>query len=61
MKERGKAVFDRADALVAALSSVPYVSNDVTEFVEWPNPTSVRWRSSVPDAHLAEGAIALPG
>jgi hypothetical protein len=61
VKERGKAVFDRADVLVAALSSVPYVSNDVTESVVWPNETSVRWRSGVRDAHLAEGAIAVPG
>ena len=60
VKVPGKAIFDRADALVPALSSVPYMSNDETELVEWPNPTSVRWRSSVPDAHLVEGAIARP-
>lgn len=59
VKVPGRDVFDRADALVAALSSVPYMSNEVAE-AKWPDPTSVRWHSTVPDAHLAEGTIALP-
>jgi hypothetical protein len=61
VKVPGRALFDRADALVAALSSVPHVTGDVGEALEWPPLGPVRWHSRIVDAHLVEGVIALPG
>jgi hypothetical protein len=53
-------VFDRADALVAALSSLPYVRPEFEEQSSWPSELSVRWQPSEDNAHLLEGVIALP-
>jgi hypothetical protein len=61
VKQPGQSLFDRADALVAALSSLPYARQDFDESLGWPQTRSVRWRPSVADARLVEGAIALPG
>jgi hypothetical protein len=61
VKQPGQSLFDRADALVAALSSLPYARQDFNESLGWPQIGSVRWRPNVSDAHLVEGAIAIPG
>jgi hypothetical protein len=61
VKQPGQSLFDRADALVAALSSLPHARQDFDESLGWPQAESVRWRSEAADAHLVEGAIALPG
>jgi hypothetical protein len=60
VKQPRQSLFDRADALVAALSSLPYGCQEFTESMSWPAVGSTRWRPGVASAHLAEGAIALP-
>ena len=61
VKEPGQSLFDRADALVAALSALPYARPSFHESTGWPATGSGRWRPAVADAHLIEGAVALPG
>jgi hypothetical protein len=60
VKQPGQALFDRADALIAALSSLPHTRHDFRETMSWPQAGSVRWRAGFADAHLVEGAITLP-
>jgi hypothetical protein len=60
VKQPRQSLFDRADALVAALSSLPYGCREFTESMNWPSVGSTRWQPGLPGAHLAEGAIALP-
>jgi hypothetical protein len=57
-KKPGQSLFDRADALVAALSSLPHVRSDFVEVESWPSGT-VRWQAGCPNAHLVEGVVAL--
>lgn len=60
VKMPGRPLYDRADALVAALSSLPHARRDFTEWMIWPSPDSTRWRAALEGAQFVEGVIALP-
>lgn len=56
--KKSKGVFDRADALVAALSALPYVYPVIFKEVERKRSLHAKWSGTAED-EIAEGRIAV--
>jgi hypothetical protein len=59
VKQARKPLYDRADALVAALSSLPFAVSGFAESSQWPAIPNAKWSGRGAQDHQIEGAITL--